>query len=140
MKGDEMRPILATLAFLGVLLAALFLFQPYSADWPGSGYTQPARRFIHAALRQDSLALTRLSASDSPVRWALAAARRHRDTLDLWSRRADAWTGERRGDTTEVIVYPPGRDCREAPIVFRFVGSGSAMKVLQASSDCLNSG
>lgn len=30
--------------------------------------------------------------------------------------------------------------CREPPIVFRFVGSGSDMKVLQASSDCLNPG
>ena len=135
---SDMRPIYATLVFLGVLLAALFLFQPYSADWPRSVYAGPARRYIRAAIRQDSVALTRLSASDSPVRWALAAARRHRDTLTLWSQRVEALTGERRGDTTEVLVYPTGGACGQQPIVLRFVGSGSALKVVEASSDCLN--
>ena len=136
--ASDMRPIYATMVFLAVLLAALFLFQPYSADWPGSPYAQPARRYIRAAIHQDSLALTRLSASDSPVRWALRAARRHRDTLKLWSRRVEAWTGERRGDTTEVFVYPPGKFCGEEPIVFRFVGSGAGTRVVEASSACLN--
>ena len=48
------------------------------------------------------------------------------------------WTGVRSGDTTEVFLYPPGEVCSEAPIVFRFVGSGSDARVLSASSSCLD--
>ena len=140
----DKRPIYATLVLLGVLLAALLVFQPYTADWPGSGYSEPARRYVRAALRQDSVALLRLSTSDSPVRWALEAARRHPDTLVLWARRVEAWAGEHRGDTTEVFVYPRAypraKACDGEPIVLRFVGSGAALKVVEASSACLNPG
>ncbi len=136
----DKRPIYGTLVLAGVLLGALLVFQPYTADWPGSGYNEPARRYIRAALHQDSVALMRLSTSDAPVRWALAAARRHPDTLALWERWAEVWTGEQRGDTTEVFVYAPGKACDGEPIVLRFVGSGAGPKVVEASSGCLNHG
>lgn len=135
--ATDRRPLYATLIFLGILLTALFVLQPYSADWP-SAYSEPARRYIRAAIRQDSAALTRLSTSNSPVRWALAAARRHPERLTIWKGRIEAWTGERRGDTTEVFVYPSGWACDQEPIVLRFVSSGAAPKVVEASSKCLD--
>jgi hypothetical protein len=131
-------PLYLTVLVMALLAAALLTFQPYSADWPGTGYTKPARRYIRAAIRQDSVSLVRLSVSVSPVAWALDAARAHPDTLALWGRRVQAWTGERRGDTAEVFVYPMGEACGEAPIVFRFVGSGGNARVLRASSACLD--
>jgi hypothetical protein len=135
--ATDRRPLYGTLIFLGILLTALFVLQPYSADWP-SAYSEPARRYIRAAIRQDSTTLTRLSTSESPVRWALAAARRHPERLTIWKGRIEAWTGERRGDTTEVFVYPSGWVCQEEPIVLRFVSSGTAPKVVDASSECLD--
>jgi hypothetical protein len=140
--ANDRRPIYGTLVFLGILLAALVIHQPYSADWPGRLYTEPARRYLRAAMRQDSASLTRLSTSESPVRWALAAARRQPDLLTIWKGRIEAFTGERRGDTTEVFVYPypDGWACEKEPIVLRFVGSGSAPKVVEASSTCLDPG
>jgi hypothetical protein len=135
--ATDRRPLYTTLIFLGILLTALFVLQPYSADWP-SAYSEPARRYIRAAIRQDSAALTRLSTSESPVRWALAAARRHPERLTIWKGRIEAWTGERRGDTTEVFVYPSGWACDQEPIVLRFVSSGAAPKVVEASSECLD--
>lgn len=137
---NDRAPILGTLVLLGVLLAALVIFQPYTADWPGSGYAEPARRYIRAAMHHDSAALVRLSTSDSPVRWALAVGRRYSDTLAYWDRRMQAFTGEQRGDTTEVFVYPYEDACDDEPIVLRFVGSGADLKVLGASSACLNAG
>ena len=130
-------PLYLTLLVMALLAAALFTFQPYSADWPGTGYTKPAQRYIRAAIRQDSLSLARQSVSLSPVAWALDAARAHPETLALWGRRVQAWTGERRGDTAEVFVFPLGDVCGEAPIVLRFVGSGSNARVVRASSACL---
>lgn len=135
--ATDRQPLYASLIFLGILLTALFVLQPYSADWP-SAYSEPARRYIRAAIRQDSATLTRLSTSESPVRWALAAARRHPERLTIWKGRIEAWTGERRGDTTEVFVYPSGWVCDQEPIVLRFVSSGAAPKVVEASSECLD--
>ena len=140
---DDKLPIYGTLIFLGTLLAALLALQPYSADWPATQYTDPARRYIRAAMRQDSATLLGLSTSNSPVRWALAAARRNPDILTLWQGRIEAYTGERIGDTTEVFVYPhypyPLRHtCEDEPIVLRFVSSPRASRVLEASFECLD--
>lgn len=121
----------------GILATALLTFQPYSADWPARDYAQPARRYIRAAIRQDSVRLLTMSASVAPVLWALGAARERPERLALWGGRVDAWTGERRGDTIEVFVYPPGEPCSDAPIALRFVGSGRQARVLGASSACL---
>jgi hypothetical protein len=135
---DGKQPLFLTILAAGVFVTALLTLQPYSADWPGRAFNKPAKRYIRAALRQDSLQLSRLSASDVPVIWALDAARTHPDSLALWTGRTHAWTGIRSGDTTEVFLYPPGEACSEAPIMFRFVGSGGDAKVLSARSSCLD--
>ena len=135
-KGKE--PFFLTMLAAGVLTAALFIFQPYSADSSGRAYAKPARAYIHAALHRDSLRLVRLSASNIPVEWALGASRTHSESLALWAGRTSAWTGWRLGDTTQVFLYPPGEACSNAPIVFRFLGSGSDARVVSASSSCLD--
>jgi hypothetical protein len=132
------KPLLLTILAAGLFIAALLIFQPYSADWPGTAYAKPAKRYIQAALRNDSVRLARLSVSDSPVAWALDAARLHRESLALWTGRTHAMTGVRTGDTTQVFLYPSGDVCSKAPILFRFVGSGSNARVLSASSPCLD--
>jgi hypothetical protein len=135
---DGKEPLFLTILAAGVFVVALVTFQPYSADWPGEGYTRPAKRYLRAALRQDSLELAQLSISPSPVVWALDAARTHPESLSLWAGRVQALTGKHSGDTTEVFLYPWGEVCSEAPIAFRFVGSGDDAKVLSARSPCLN--
>jgi hypothetical protein len=60
------QPLLLTILGVTLGVAALLVLQPYSADWPGMGYTKPAKRYIQAALRLNSVWLARLSASDSP--------------------------------------------------------------------------
>jgi hypothetical protein len=132
------QPLLLTLLGVALGVAALLVFQPYSADWPGMGYTKPAKRYIQAALRQDSARLARLSASNSPVVWALRMARLHRDTLAHWTGRTEARAGTRTGDTIEVFLYPSGEACSERPIFFRFVGSEHEPRVLSLSSTCLD--
>jgi hypothetical protein len=47
-----------------------------------------------------------------------------------------AWTGERRGDTAQVFVYPDGNKCETAPIVLQLVGDDGRARVLRASSTC----
>ena len=137
-KGNE--PLFLTILAVALLVAALFTVQPYSADWPGRAYAKPAQRYIRAALRQDSMGLARLSASQTAVVWALDAARTHAGSLALWAGRTRAWTGKRSGDTTEVFLFPHGDVCLEAPILFRFVGSGNDARVLSARSACLDPG
>ncbi len=135
-QGKE--PLLLTMLVAGLSVTALFTFQPYSADSSGRAYAKSARAYIHAALRRDSVRLARLSASNTPVEWALGAARMHSESLALWAGRTSARTGARSGDTTDVLLYPPGEVCGKAPIVFRFLGSGSDAKVVSARSPCLD--
>jgi hypothetical protein len=131
-------PLYLTILGAGLFITAILTFQPYRADWPGRGYTEPARRYINAALEDDSVRLAGLSVSDTPVSWALHAARTQPDSLALWKKRISAWIGSQTGDTTEVFVYP-GRDgCDDDPIRFRFVGAGSEARVLSASSPCFD--
>jgi len=131
-------PWYLTLLAVVVCVAAVLVLQPYSADWPGTDYAKPARRYVSAALRRDSAALVTLSASGRPVAWALRAARSRPDSLAAWGHRSHAYIGERAGDTAEVFLYPEGEVCGEAPIVFRFVGARGKAKVVQASSTCLD--
>jgi hypothetical protein len=135
-NGKE--PLFLTIVAAGVFVTGLFTLQPYTAASSGRAYIKPARQYIRAALGQDSLTLARLSASNTPVVWALRAARTHAESLALWTGRIRALTGMRSGDTTEVFLYPRGEMCSEAPIVFRFVGSGSDARVVSASSSCLD--
>jgi hypothetical protein len=136
---DDKAPLYLSLAAAALLGTALLTLQPYSADPWGRGLGKPAERFVRAALAQDSVALVRLSVSDSPVIWALAAARRSPRSLAGWAHHTEAWTGERRGDTTQIFLFSGGVLCGDAPIQFRFVGARSGAKVVGASSDCLDS-
>jgi hypothetical protein len=132
-------PLYLTLLAAGLSVAALLTLQPYSADWPRTVYAKPAQRYVRAALRQDSTSLARLSVSIGPVTWALNAARKHPHSLASWANHTQAWSGERRGDTAEVFLYPDHDPCSQVPIVLQFVGSGRNIRVLQASSACLDS-
>jgi len=131
-------PLYLTVLAAVLLGGAILLFQPYSADFPGTAYAKPARRYLQAAIRQDSVSLSRLSASGAPVTWALGAARIHPDSLAAWAGRTSAWTGVRRGDTTDVLIFPDRDPCSNAPIVLRFVGAGEEARVAKASSACFD--
>jgi hypothetical protein len=123
-------PLYLTVLLAAVLTAAMLLAQPYSlrsrAPSPWEAYTQPARHYLQAALKKDSLALARQSAAVAPVVWALAMARQHPDSLSKWARRARVWTGSRHGDTTEILLHQP--------LWLRFVGSEDEAKVVEAGS------
>jgi hypothetical protein len=136
---DDKAPLYLSLVAAALLATALLTLQPYSAEPFGRGFGKPAERYVRAALAQDSVALVRLSATDSPVIWALAAARRSPASLAAWAHHTQAWTGERRGDTTQVFLYGAAALCGDAPIQFRFVGARSGPKVVGASSACLDS-
>jgi hypothetical protein len=129
-------PLYLTLLGVALLVAGLVIFQPYSVVSPWSVYTKPAQRFLQAAVRRDSLALTRQSASTAPVVWALTAARTHPDSLAVWARNARASSGGRWGDTADVLLSTSTEVCDEHPIWIRFVGSGDNARVLRASSAC----
>ena len=129
-------PTYLTLLALILSVAAVLTLQPYTAD--STPYARPARGFIRAAIRQDSMDLARMALSSSPVVWALAAARDHPDRLSQWAARTDALVGELRGDTVQVFVYPTGDVCSNVPIMFRFVRVGKEVKVAQANSACLD--
>jgi hypothetical protein len=131
-------PLVLTLVGAAAFIAALLIVQPYSAEPAGGEYAKPAKRYIRAALRQDSLKLASLSASGAPVTWALEAARLHRESLVLWTGRTQARTGPRSGDTTEVFLYPSTDACSEHPIRFQFVDTDGHPQVLSASSTCLD--
>jgi hypothetical protein len=137
--NDDRAPLYLWLVAAALLATALLTLQPYSAESVGKGFGKPAERYVRAALAQDSVALVRLSANDSPVIWALAAARRAPASLAAWAHHTEAWTGERRGDTTQVFLYGAAALCGDAPIQFRFVGARSGAKVVGASSACLDS-
>jgi hypothetical protein len=136
---DDKAPLYLSLVAAALLGTALLTLQPYSAEPFGGGFGKPAERYVRAALAQDSVALVRLSVSDRPVIWALAAARRSPTSLAAWTHHTEAWTGERRGDTTQVFLFSAGALCGDAPIQFRFVDARNGAKVVGASSDCLDS-
>jgi hypothetical protein len=137
--NDDRAPFYLWLVAAALLVTAVMTLQPYSAESVGKGFGKPAERYVRAALAQDSLALARLSATDSPVNWVLAAARRSPASLAAWAHHTQAWTGERRGDTTQVFLYSAADICGDAPIQFRFVHARSGAKVVGASSTCLDS-
>ena len=137
--NNDKAPFYLWLVAAALLATAVMTLQPYSAEPVGKGFGKPAERFVRAALAQDSVALARLSATDRPVTWALAVARRAPGSLAAWAHHTQAWTGERRGDTTQVFLYSRAALCDDAPIQFRFVHARSGAKVVGASSACLDS-
>jgi hypothetical protein len=132
-------PLYLTLVATALFIAALRILEPYSVASPWHAYTEPAKRYLQAAVRQDSIALARQSGSTAPVLWALAAARAQPESLAAWARDAEAWTGGRRGDTADVLLAIPSEVCSKHPIWLRFVGSGKKARVLQATSACFAS-
>jgi hypothetical protein len=135
---DGKMPLFLTLAGAAAFIAIMLIIQPYSTEASGGVYAKPAKRYIRAALRQDSVQLASMSANSAPVTWALDAARMHRESLVFWTGRTEARTGPRSGDTTQVFLYPSTDACSDAPIRFQFIGSGRQSRVLSASSSCLN--
>ena len=132
-------PVILTVAALAFLAGARLWLQPYSAEFPGRNFTRPARRFLAAAIRQDSTALVRIAGAMEPVSWALTAARRQPGRLRAWASGAEVWVGSRSADTTEVFVLnSSGATCPMTPIRVRFVGSGDRARVVKANSRCFD--
>jgi hypothetical protein len=128
-------PLYLTLLAAVVFGATLLGVQPYSVTSPSHSYDQPARRYLRAAARHDSLAIIRRSSTDEAAHWASEAGRAQPDSVALWAREAEAWAGNRRGETTEVFLKT--RASTACNLVLRFVGSGTDVKVSRASSSCL---
>ena len=135
MVNGKMPLYLTALGLAGLGLGGL-LWQPYSADFPGTQYAKPIRRYIRAAVQKDSAGLVRQSASPAAVTWGLAAGRAHGASLAQWERGMQARTGQHRGDTAQVFVYPIGNECENAPIVLQLVGDDGRARVIRASSSC----
>lgn len=126
-------PYLLTLTAAVLFGGGLLALQPYSVTSAWNAYTKPARRFLSAAARQDTIVLHQQSLGATAVQWALAAARYQPDTLLHWARYAYAWAGTRRGDTAEVFVQVPNSRC---DVILQFVGPVKGAKVKRASSGC----
>src|SRR3954471_25052959 len=129
-------PVYLTALGLAALGFGTLVWQPYSADFPGTQYAKPIRRYIHAAVEHDSAGLARLSASSSAVSWGLTAGRAHAGSLAHWERGMQAWSGQQRGDTAQVFVFSDGTMCQNAPIELQLVGRDGGARVLRASSSC----
>jgi hypothetical protein len=129
-------PVYLTAAGLAALGFGALVWQPYSADFPGTEYSKPIRGYIHAAAHQDSVGLVRLSASTAAVTWGLAAGRAHHGSLAHWERSMQAWAGRQQGDTAQVFVFSDGTMCQNAPIELQLVGRDGAARVVQATSSC----
>jgi hypothetical protein len=138
----DRAPLVSSLAAVTIWFAFLLLVQPYSGQsgpptrW--DEYAKPAQRFLQAALRNDSLELSRQSASAEAASWGLQAARRYPDSLAVWAKRSHVWSGVMRGDTAEVLLSTDTQVCEERPIWLRFVGDSGAPKVVDAGSSCFD--
>lgn len=117
-----------------VLLAGVLLtLQPYSVTSPWDVYTNSARQFLGAAVRRDTTELYHRALGATAVQWALAAAQHRPESLAYWARHAEAWAGNRHGETTEVFVGAPPSRC---DLVLQFVGPAEHAKIERASSTC----
>jgi hypothetical protein len=124
---------------LGVLAVTAFVMlglQPYSVRSPWQAYVQPARSYLHAALRHDSAALQQQSAGAAPVAWALEAARVAPESLAVWAAVLRPAAGRRWGDTTDVVFETPTDVCQFRPLLLRFMPRDGTPHVLAASSRC----
>ena len=126
------RLILAIL----VVIAAVVWLQPYSVFSPYRAYTDPARRFLRAALAQDSVELQRRAVSQQPVEWALDAGKGDRSALAVWAKLLRPYSGRRHGDTTTVVFQTSTRVCYLRPVTMTFVRTAAEPQVLVASSSC----
>ena len=117
-------------------IAALMWVQPYSVFSPYRPYSEPARRFLRAALARDTLALQSQAVSAQPVEWALAAADGDLSALAIWTRSLRPYSGRRHGDTTTVVFQTSTRVCYLRPVTLAFVGGNEAPRLALASSSC----
>src|SRR5215211_417069 len=138
MRNGRARVVRLGLALL-TLMAAVVWLQPYSVFSPYRAYSDPARRFLRAALAHDSLELRRRAASPQPVQWALQAAQGDRPALTVWARLLRPDIGIRHGDTTTVVFQTSTRVCHLRPVAMTFVRGASGLRVLAASSSCFAS-
>jgi hypothetical protein len=130
---DTRISIALTIALLTLALAAVLAIQPYSVRSPWSAYDAPGQRFLSAALRRDSAALTRLSASSSAVDWAIRTQRDHPHALSVWAHFARAGAGVIQSDTSRVLFETATEVC---PILITFIGHEAQARVLEAKSRC----
>jgi len=135
MTNGRVRASLLALATLVAIVAVLWL-RPYSVVSPYRAYTEPARRFLRAALVQDSLELKTRAASPQPVRWALRAAQANPKALAIWAQVLRPYSGRRRGDTTTVVFQTSTRVCYLRPVAMTFIREAEGPRVLVASSAC----
>jgi hypothetical protein len=116
--------------------AALLWLQPYSVISPYRAYAEPARRFLRAALAQDTVALRGQAASPQPVRWALEAADGDPNALAVWAELSRPYSGRRQADTTIVVFQTSTRVCYLRPVTMAFVPSAEGPRLVLASSSC----
>jgi hypothetical protein len=119
-----------------VVIGAVAWLQPYSVFSPYRMYTEPARRFLRAALARDSAELQRRAASRQPVQWALHAGQGDRSALAVWASLLRPYSGRQQGDTTVVVFQTNTRVCYLRPVTMTFVGIAAEPRVLAASSSC----
>jgi hypothetical protein len=117
-------------------IAAVLWLQPYSVSSPYRSYTEPARRFLRAALAQDTLELQRQALSAQPVQWALDAAQGDPNALAVWARLSRPYSGRRQGDTTTVVFRTSTRVCYLRPVTMVFVQQAAGPRLAVASSSC----
>lgn len=125
---------LVIVALLGS--ATMFWLQPYSVVSPYREYVEPARRFLRAALDQDTLELRKQAISSGPVRWALRAAHGDPNAVAIWAQRMRPYSGRRHGDTTTVVFQTGTRVCYLRPVTMAFVHGTEGPRVALASSSC----
>jgi hypothetical protein len=116
--------------------AALLWLQPYSVISPYRTYAEPARRFLRAALTQDTVELRRQAASTQPVQWALEAADGDPNALAIWAQLSRPYSGRRHGDTTTVVFQTSTRVCYLRPVTMVFVPGAEGPRLALASSSC----
>jgi hypothetical protein len=133
---DTRISISLTIALLALVLAAVFVIQPYSVRSPWSVYEALGRRFLSAAQSRDSAELTRLSVSSDAVGWAIRTERDHPHALSVWARFARAGAGVTQSDTSRVLFNTATEVC---PLLITFVGPEAQARVLAAKSRCYES-
>ena len=135
MKNGWARARRLILAMIAVIAAVVWL-QPYSVFSPYRVYTEPARRFLRAALAQDFVELKRRAAARQPVEWGLAAGKGDRSALAIWAKLSRPYSGRRHGDTTTVVFQTSTRVCYLRPVTMTFIRTAADPQVLVASSSC----
>ncbi len=133
---NSSMPVYLTVLGLAALGFGTLVWQPYSADFPGTEYSKPIRGYIHAAARQDSAGLARLSASTAAVSWGLTAGLAHHGSLAHWERWMQASAGKQQGDTAQVFVFSDEKMCQNESIELQLVGRDGGARVVRASSSC----